>query len=88
MLNTMVLFRKYVWEGIGWTGAMFSLLAFSLNSFNLISSQSVAYLGMNIVGCFFLILYAVSKKAHASWVLNSIFLLMAVIALIRVYFFS
>lgn len=76
--------RKYVWEGIGWVGALFSLLAFSLNSFNVISSQSVQYLGMNIAGCFLMILYAVSKKAHASWVLNAVFLLMAVIALVRV----
>lgn len=84
----MELMRKYVWEGIGWVGALFSLLAFSLNSFNMISSQSVQYLGMNIVGCFLMILYAVSKKAHASWVLNTIFLLMAVIALVRVYIIS
>ena len=81
----MVSLRKYVWEGIGWLGALFSLLAFSLNSFGVISSQSVNYLGLNIAGCFCMILYAVSKKAHASWVLNAIFLLMAVIALIRVY---
>lgn len=84
----MELLRKYVWEGIGWIGALFSLLAFSLNSFNMISSQSVQYLGMNIAGCFLMILYAVSKKAHASWVLNAIFLLMAVIALVRVYIIS
>ena len=84
----MELMRKYVWEGIGWIGALFSLLAFSLNSFNMISSQSVQYLGMNIAGCFLMILYAVSKKAHASWVLNAVFLLMAVIALVRVYIIS
>lgn len=84
----MVSLRKFLWEGIGWMGALFSLLAFSLNSFNVVSSQSVQYLGMNIVGCFFMILYAGSKKAHASWVLNTIFLLMAIIALIRVYMMS
>lgn len=84
----MVSLRKYAWEGIGWTGAFFSLLAFSLNSFGFVSSQSVDYLGMNIIGCFFMILYALSKKAHASWVLNAIFLLMAVIALVRVYMLS
>ncbi|WP_236612851.1 CBU_0592 family membrane protein [Cesiribacter andamanensis] len=75
--------RTYIWEGIGWIGALFSLLAFSLNSLNVIGSQSVQYLGMNIIGCFCLILYAVFKKAHASWVLNSIFLLMAVVALLK-----
>jgi len=84
----MVSIRKYLFEGIGWIGALFSLFAFGLNSFNVVSSQSVEYLGMNIVSCFLMILYAVSKKAHASWVLNAIFLLMAVIALARVYIMS
>jgi hypothetical protein len=81
----MELLRKYVWEGIGWIGALFALLAFSLNSFNIIGSQSVQYLGMYIVGCLLMALYAASKKAHASWVLNAIFLLVAVFVLVRVY---
>ncbi|WP_444850684.1 CBU_0592 family membrane protein [Pontibacter ummariensis] len=77
--------RKYILEGIGWVGAVFALLAFSLNSLNFISSQSFQYLGMQIFGCSLMALYAASKKAHASWVLNAIFLLIAVIALVRVY---
>ena len=81
----MQLLRKYIEEAIGWAGAMFSLSAFSLNSLNIIGSQSIEYLLMNIVGCFFLIIYAVFKKAHASWVLNSIWLLMTAVALIKVY---
>ncbi|MBD1398656.1 hypothetical protein H9Q13_15895 [Pontibacter sp. JH31] len=83
----MLSLRKYLGEALGWAGAFFSLSAFSLNSLNIISSQSVEYLAMNIFGCFFLILYAVSKKAHASWVLNSIWLLMTAIALVRIYMF-
>ncbi len=60
----MVSIRKYMGEGVGWIGAIFSLMAFSLNSLNFISSQSGQYLGMNIVGCLFIILYAVSKNKH------------------------
>jgi hypothetical protein len=81
----MALLRKYMGEAIGWTGAFFSLSAFSLNSLGMISSQSLQYLLMNIVGCFFLIMYAISKKAHASWVLNSIWLLMTALALVKIY---
>ncbi len=81
----MLFLRKYIEEAIGWTGAAFSLSAFSLNSLNFIGSQSAAYLWMNIIGCFFLILYALNKKAHASWVLNGIWMLMTMIALIKVY---
>jgi len=41
---------------------------------------------MNIIGCFFLIIYTFSKKAYANSVLNTIWLLMTIVALIRVYF--
>lgn len=84
-LSVMVIIRKYKMELVGWTGATISLGAYSLNSLNIVGSQSVAYLLMNIFGCFFLILYAFSKKAHASWVLNTIWLLMTMVALLRVY---
>jgi hypothetical protein len=72
-------------EAVGWAGAFFSLSAFSLNSLSIIGSQSAEYLLMNIIGSFFLIVYAVFKKAHASWVLNGIWLLMTAVALIKVY---
>lgn len=80
----MDLVRKYKREVIGWAGAVFSLTAFSLNSLNVIGSQSLQYLLMNIIGCFFLIIYAVHKRAHANWVLNSIWLLMTAVALLKV----
>lgn len=82
----MTILRKYMGETIGWVGAFFSLAAFSLNSMGFTHGQSVEYLGMNILGCLFMIFYAVSKKAHASSVLNTIFLLVAVIALVRATF--
>ncbi|WP_247235681.1 CBU_0592 family membrane protein [Telluribacter sp. SYSU D00476] len=75
-------------ESVGWAGAVFSLSAYSLNSLNIISSQSLEYLVMNMLGCCFLIVYAVYKKAHASWVLNSIWLLMTAVALIRIFMVS
>lgn len=75
-------------EVIGWSGALASLSAFSLNSLNVIGSQSIQYLVLNILGCGFLIVYAFFKKAHASWVLNSIWLLMTIVALVRVYMFA
>ncbi|KEO73746.1 CBU_0592 family membrane protein [Anditalea andensis] len=77
--------RKYKNEAIGWVGAMLSLLGFSLNSLNLVGSQSIEYLSLNIAGCFLLILYAVHKKAHASWVLNSIWILMTLVAFAKTY---
>jgi len=81
----MLVLKKYLMEVIGWTGAAFSLAAYSLNSLNVISSQSFAYLIMNIIGCFFLILYTFTKKAYANSVLNTIWLLMTFVALVRFY---
>jgi hypothetical protein len=81
----MTLYRKYLLELIGWTGAVFSLLAYSLNSLNIILSQSKEYLVMNVLGCFFLIIYTFYKKAYANSVLNTIWLLMTIVALIKVY---
>lgn len=72
-------------EVVGWTGALASLLAFGLNSLNVIGSQSTQYLILNLIGCFLLLIYAFSKKAHASWVLNSIWFAITVIALIKVH---
>ncbi len=82
----MLQIRRNFWEITGWVGAFFALLAFSLNSFDIIGSQSVLYLGMYSAGCLLMALYGFSKKAPASWVLNIIFLVMGIIALTRVYF--
>lgn len=84
-IRQMVVPRKIILELIGWMGAAASLSAFSLNSLNRIGSQSATYLILNVIGCFFLILYAVFKKAHASWVLNSIWLLMTLVALLKTH---
>lgn len=83
-MNSMM-YRKYLIESIGWVGAVFSLLAYSLNSLNYILSQSTEYLLMNVIGCFFLIIYTFFKKAYANSVLNSIWLVMTIVALVKVY---
>lgn len=79
--------RRLILEGMGWLGALFGLLAFGLNSFNVITSQSVWYLGMYSIGCILMGLYGYSKKAPASWVLNLIFFLVALLALARAFLF-
>lgn len=81
----MISIKKFIGEAIGWAGALFSLSAFSMNSMNVIGSQSIEYLSLNIAGSVCLIAYAIYKKAHASWVLNSIWLVMTAFAFIKVY---
>ena len=78
--------KKYIIDALGWIGALLTLVAYSFNSLNYISSQSQAYLLMNVFGCFLLIIYTYKKKAYANSVLNSIWLLMTVIAIINIIF--
>jgi hypothetical protein len=77
--------KKYWLDIVGWTGALFSLMAYSLNSLQYIESASKQYLMMNIIGCFLLIIYTFRKKAYANSVLNSIWLLMTVFAMVRYF---
>lgn len=81
----MLQIRKHVWEITGWIGAFFVLLPFSLNSFEVVGSQSWLYLGLHSLGCLLIAIYGFSKKALASWILNRICLLLGVIALLRAY---
>jgi hypothetical protein len=68
---------------VGWTGALTSLTAFTLNSHQVLSSHSNSYLLMNVGGCMALILYTFHKKAYANTLLNSIWLLVSLIALLK-----
>jgi fluoride ion exporter CrcB/FEX len=77
---------KFIIDSLGWFGALASLLAYSMNSLNMIGSQSMEYLALNVIGCFFLIIYTYSKKAFANSILNSIWLFMTIIAMVKIFF--
>lgn len=81
----MLRIQKYKWDFIGWVGALFALIAFGLNSFEMIGSQSIVYLGMYSLGCLLMAFYGFSKRAPASWILNVIFLVTGLIAIMRIY---
>jgi hypothetical protein len=67
---------------IGWAGAVVSLVAYSLNTQQLISSRSLVFLSMNTFGCSCLIFYTYRKKAHANVAINSIYLLITLVAIV------
>lgn len=66
---------------IGWAGAVVSLVAYSLNTQQIIASKSLVFLLMNVFGCSCLIFYTYRKKAHANVAINSIYLLITLIAI-------
>lgn len=75
--------NKYI-ETIGWIGMVLILVAYFLVSFSIITVQDIIYQLLNMVGSVGIILVAFSKKDYQPMVLNIIWVLIAVIALLRI----
>lgn len=72
-------------EIIGWTGSIAILLAYSLNSYQKIRSDSLFFLFLNLAGGLLLIVYSFYKAAMANAFLNLVWVVVAVIALVKLY---
>lgn len=72
-------------EIIGWLGSVEVLLAYGLNSYQKIKSDSLLFLLLNLTGGLFLILYTAWKEAFASTFVNFIWVIIAVLSLSRLY---
>lgn len=77
-LNTLV-------EIIGWVGSLGILLAYSLNSYQKLRSDSRTFLLLNLAGGLLLMAYTFYKDAFANTFLNLVWVIVAVIALIKLY---
>lgn len=78
--------RKVFVETIGWIGAVEVIIAYALNSSGTLSSDSVAFQLLNLTGAVFLIVNTWFNKAYPSMVINIIWTVIAVAALIRIIF--
>lgn len=72
--------HKYL-NYLGWLGGSISLLAYGLNTNQIISSRSLTFLLMNTTGCCCLIYYTFNKRAFANTALNTIHLLITLTAI-------
>ncbi len=72
-------------EIIGWIGSIEILLAYGLNSYQKIKSDSLAFSLLNLTGGLFLIMYTVYKEAFANTFVNLVWVLIAMIALGKLY---
>lgn len=72
-------------EIIGWIGSIEILLAYGLNSYQKIKSDSLAFSLLNLTGGLFLILYTVYKEAFANTFVNLVWALIAMISLGKLY---
>jgi hypothetical protein len=72
-------------EIIGWIGSIAILLAYGLNSYQKIRSDSRAFLFLNLSGGMLLMAYTFYKEAFANTFLNLVWVVVAVLALGKLY---
>jgi hypothetical protein len=70
-------------ETIGWIASILIVGAFALNSFGKIASTSKLYQLANLVGGIFFIVNTVYHKAYPSAVVNVVWVIIAVSALLK-----
>lgn len=71
-------------EIIGWVGSIEVLLAYGLNSYQRLRSDSMVFYILNLTGGLALIFYTVYKAAYASAFINVVWVVIAAIAIVRV----
>ena len=75
--------KKIIDESIGWYGTAAIVLAYTFVSFNVLSSSSFIYQIMNATGALGIIYISFKKKAYQPGVLNIIWAIVALIAILR-----
>jgi hypothetical protein len=74
-----------LFEIIGWIGSLAILLAYALNSYQKLRSDSLAFLVLNLTGGLLLMVYTFYKDALANTFLNFVWVIVAIVALIKMY---
>lgn len=75
--------QKIIDESIGWYGTVAIVLAYGLNSFNVLSANTFFYQILNLTGALGIVFISFKKKTYQPGVLNIIWAIIALIALIR-----
>lgn len=70
---------------LGWVGAVSLLLAYTLSSFSILLPTSLWYQVLNVIGAFGIVYHALSKKDYPPAVLNIIWGLVAVVAVVKLF---
>lgn len=74
---------KLLIDVLGWLGSVEVLLAFGLNTYQKIKSDSALYLVLNLTGGICLIMYSFYYGAFANTFINVVWALVAIIALAK-----
>ena len=75
--------QRHTVQNIGWYGVIAILLAYGLLIFGVLNMDSIWYLMLNLTGAVAIAYEAGSKKDRQPMVLNIIWALVAVVAIIR-----
>jgi hypothetical protein len=68
---------------IGWIGSVMVVMAYAMNMYKRMASDSIAYYGLNIIGSACLIVNTIYHNAIPSAVVNIIWVGIALVALLR-----
>ena len=68
---------------LGWVGSVAVIVAYGLNSYQKIKSDSYLFLTLNLIGGLFLIIYSYYYTAYANTFINVVWVIIAIPALIR-----
>ncbi|HEX8061202.1 MAG TPA: hypothetical protein VF473_09725 [Cyclobacteriaceae bacterium] len=75
--------KKFI-DIIGWIGAAEVIAAYALNSYGEFTADSALFQLLNLTGAVFLIANTWYNKAYPSMVINIIWTLIAIVALIKI----
>lgn len=75
-------------EGLGWIGAAGLLGSYALLSLGIISGESVIYHGMLFIGAMGLAVVTYRHQAYQSFIVNTIFSILACVAIFRIVFLA
>jgi hypothetical protein len=78
--------QKTAAEIAGWVGISAILLAYALVSFEVVTSQSFAYQGLNLFGSALLIYLGLVRKVFQIIFLNVVWLAVGLVALYNLFF--
>ena len=73
-------------EIVGWYGTIAIVGAYGLSSFNIVSSQSLIYQLLNVTGAIGIAIISLRKKTYQPAVLNIIWTIIGLVALVKILF--
>jgi len=77
--------KKFFIEAFGWYGTIAIMLAYALNSFSVVASDSLVYQVLNGTGAVGIVLVSYIKGAYQPAALNAVWTVIAVAAIVKMF---